>query len=182
MARVYWVTQDNVFLATENGVRLAFEEGSPAPPPLWLADVIRVRLIAGDPICGAIIYAPSLPDTAPSGTCATNGDGLYFIMRDGEWQEITLQFQDGILRERVEKTGNVLKTAYEIIKLLLIRINPLDYVTSANAGAQSVSFPSVADVISFFNEKLKHIGDMINAESGCRRVCVAPYPVGGLYD
>jgi hypothetical protein len=182
MARVYWVTQDSVFLATENGVRLAFEEGSPAPPPDWLADVLRVRLIIGDPICGAVIYARPLPDAAPEGSCATGGDGLYYVMRDGEWQEITLQFQDGILRERVEKNGNVLKAAYESIKLLLIRINPLDYITGANAGGQSVSFPGVADVISFFIEKLKHISGMVNAEKGYTRACVPPYPVGGVYD
>jgi hypothetical protein len=182
MARVYWVTQDELYLATEAGVRLVFQNGDPEPPSSWLADVLRVRLIVGDPVCGTLIYVPALPGSALEGVCCTTGNGQYYLMRDGEWEALTVQFGDEVIGEYRRRAKSIWQAAHTVIKALLIRINPLDYITGGNAGAQSVSFPSLADVTAFFNERLKHITDMMNDADGYNRVRVARQPVGGLYD
>ena len=182
MARVYWVTQSNVFLGTESGARLEPQGDDPPPPPDWLADVLRVRLIIGDPICTALVYADVLPDTALDGVCYTAGDGRYQMMIDGEWSDATLKFQDAPISGYTQQSNSIWVAAQGVIKAELIRLDTLCYITNGGAGAQSVSFLNAQEQKDLFNLKLDYINDMIAQTGGTNRVCAVPYPVGGVYE
>jgi hypothetical protein len=178
MARVYWVTESGVFLSDENGNRLVFEAGD-APPPEWLAEVLRVRFVIGDPAGSPLIFAAALPAAPIEGMVCTAGNGVYRRWRDGAWETCPITLDDQAINGF--RGGTVWERAKQAIALLLIRINPLDYITSGNAGGQSVSFPSLESVAAFFKTRQEAIDAQIIASGGANRVCVRPYPVGGVY-
>jgi hypothetical protein len=183
MEQVYWVTENDVYLADENGNRLVFSIGDDPPlppPPEWLAEVLKVRFIIGDPICTSLIYADVLPESALEGQVYTSGDGVYYKRENGAWVTCRLTLDDRAID--AFRGGSTWQQASRAIDLLLIRINPLDYITSGNAGGQSVSFPSLADVLAFFNARKAAISSWAVQAGDVQRVGCHPVAVGGVYE
>jgi hypothetical protein len=134
----------------ESGVERVLETvPAPPPPPAWLQQVIRARRSIGDPVTRDFIYVTELPDEGPEKTAFTTGNGSYRYYA-GSWKQYDVKFSDGYIRELVEGRGRY-RAAVTLINNLIARIDPADYITSGNAGGQSVSFPSLADMLAYYN-------------------------------
>jgi hypothetical protein len=134
----------------ENGIERVLERiPAPPPPPEWLQQIIRVRRSIGDPITLDFIYVTELPENGPKKTAFTTGNGDYWYY-DGKWKQYDLKFGDGYIRELTEERGRH-QAALTLITNLIARIDPADYITSGNVGGQSTSFPSLADMLAYYN-------------------------------
>jgi hypothetical protein len=89
---------------------------------------------------------------------------------------------DDVEIERMDISANIYVSASLAVNALIARINPLDYITSGNAGGQTVSFPSLADVLAFFNAKKEAVGKIANLSGIMQQARRHPVPVGGVYD
>jgi hypothetical protein len=118
--------------------------------PAWLKEIFETRRSIGDPVTADFIFAKKLPKTAPQNTAHTTGNGAYRFCDGVEWREYSLKFSDAYIRLLVEKKGR-LKAAVKLINGLIARIDPADYLTSGNAGGQSMSFPSLSEVLAYYN-------------------------------
>jgi hypothetical protein len=136
---------------TEQGIERVLEDVSgPIVPPDWLQDVIRVRRSIGDPVTADFIFVDTLPAAMQPNTAVTTGDGQYWFYRSGQWKPYALKFSDNYVRQLAEERGR-LRAAVRLIDNLIARIDPTDYITSGNAGGQSVSFLTLAEVLDFYN-------------------------------
>jgi hypothetical protein len=114
-----------------------------------LQQILLVRRSIGDPVTLDFICVAVLPEDGPGKTAFTTGDGVYWYY-DGSWKQYGLKFSDPYIRELVEEQGR-LRAAMTLINNLIARIDPSDYITSGNAGGQSVSFPSLSDMLAYYN-------------------------------
>jgi hypothetical protein len=117
--------------------------------PGWLRQAVFIRRLIGDPVTLDFIYAGELPETAPGKTAFTAGDGVYRYY-DGVWKPYNLRFSDAYIRELAAERG-AYPAARALVNNLIARIDPADYIASGNAGGQSVSFPSLGDMLAFYN-------------------------------
>jgi hypothetical protein len=143
--------------------------------------ILQIRQLIGDPIASSIHYADPLPGDALEGSVYTTGNGVYQFWRSGAWKPVKIQMDD-VEIERMDTSANVYVSASMAVNALIARINPLDYITSGNAGGQTVSFPSLADVLAFFNAKKEAIGEMASQSGNTQQARRHPVPVGGVYD
>jgi hypothetical protein len=143
--------------------------------------ILQIRQLIGDPIASSINYADPLPSDALNGAVYTTGNGVYQTWRYGAWKPAKIQIDD-IEIERMDASANIYVSASMAVNALIARINPLDYITSGNAGAQSVGFPSLADVLTFFNAKKTAIEKMAVQSGNVLQARRRDVPVGGVYD
>jgi hypothetical protein len=143
--------------------------------------ILQIRQLIGDPIASSINYADPLPSDALNGAVYTTGNGVYQAWRYGAWKPVKLQIDD-VEIERMDIGTNIYVSASMAVNALIARINPLDYITSGNTGAQSAGFPSLADVLSFFNAKKEAIGKMAVQSGNVLQARRRDVPVGGVYD
>jgi hypothetical protein len=143
--------EPEVIRITGNGIERVSEyiPDPPSLPPPWLRQAVLVRRSIGDPVTRDFIYAAELPDEGPVQTAFTNGNGIYWYY-DGKWKQYNIKFSDAYIRELVDERGRR-RAAIALIDNLIARIDPADYITSGNAGGQSVSFPSLGDMLAFYN-------------------------------
>ncbi|GBR73159.1 hypothetical protein NO1_0589 [Candidatus Termititenax aidoneus] len=191
---IYWIISVagvSVFLLTEGGQKIQTEAGNALladntiSPPDWLVKVIQARWYLGDPPANQFIYSTAYPDEANEGNIYTNGDGNYYRKTADQWVLQPVQFGDGYIRVFTDSGIPSLNVAINNIDQLIARINPADYITSGNAGGQSVSFPSLKDVSDFFAAKKKALQDMAAQQQGLSGVTFlhARRPaVGGSYE
>jgi hypothetical protein len=186
---VYRVTERDAELirVTENGeLQRILERGVyvPPPPPDWLQEVIRVRRNIGDPATADFIYAETLPPAAPPNTAFTAGDGVYWYFADGTWKRYFIRFSDLYIRQLIDERGR-LRASVRLVDDLIARIDPLDYITSGNAGGQSVSFLTLADILAYYNalrdRLLAEEADAEGMNSGLMLKTVRR-PVGGVLE
>lgn len=135
---------------TNDGYFRIIEGDNPPPVPACLVNVLRLRKMIHDPKVNDIFYVASLPDSAPPCISFTTGDGVYFTMVNGEWKKLPLKFTDSYIVEELKLTRSVWTAAIALIDRLIARIDPDDYIVSGNAGGQSISFPSLGDMIEFY--------------------------------
>jgi hypothetical protein len=191
---LYWilsVSGVSLLILTEDGQKLLTESEAAILadtldiPPDWLVRVVQTRWYLGDPPTTQFIYSTTQPDTATDGMVWTNGDGNYYHRTGTTWIKCKLQFGDGYIRVFTDAGMPPLNVAVNNIDQLIMRIDPTDYITSGNAGGQSVSFPSLAEVTAFFTAKKKALQDMILEQAGLGGVTFvrACRPaVGGSYE
>jgi len=117
--------------------------------PAWLDEVIQVRRSIGDPVTGDFVYVDELPETAPQNTAYTKGDGEYWFYDGVEWRKYSLKCGDAYIRLLVGKHGRI-GAAIKLIDTMIAQIDPTDYITSGNAGGQSMSFPSLQEVMNYY--------------------------------
>jgi hypothetical protein len=143
--------------------------------------ILQIRQLIGDPIASSINYADPLPSDALNGAVYTTGNGVYQAWRYGAWKAVKLQIDD-VKIEEVDTSANIYVSALAAVDALIARINPLDYITSGNAGAQSVSFPTIESVYASFNLKKAQIEKMAIQSGYVLQARRHPVPVGGVYD
>jgi hypothetical protein len=191
---IYWIISIvgvSVFLLTEDGQKIQTEASNALladntiAPPNWLVKVIQARWYLGDPPANQFLYSTTFPNEANEGNIYTSGDGNYYKKTAEQWILQPVQFGDGYIRVFTDGGLSPLTTAINNIDQLIARINPADYITSGNAGGQSVSFPSLKDVSDFFAAKKKALKDMAAEQAGLSGVTFlrASRPaVGGSYE
>ena len=118
--------------------------------PKTLNEIIQVRRSIGDPVTSDFIVVEELPATPFQNTAYTTGDGTYRHYDGTDWQYYTLKFSDSYIGQLVRDRGQ-LRAAIRLIDNLIARIDPSDYLTSGNAGGQSVGFPSLSEVMDYYN-------------------------------
>jgi hypothetical protein len=143
--------------------------------------ILQIRSLIGDPAATSVNYEDPLPASALEGAAYTTGDGAYQMYRAGAWKPVKIQMDDSEI-ERLDSGGSVYSAALNAINVLLLKINPLDYITSGGAGAQSVGFPSLADVTAFFNAKKAAVASLAARAGDAQRAGRRPVPVGGVFD
>jgi len=117
--------------------------------PAWLDEVIQIRRSIGDPVTGDFVYAEELPETAPQNIAYTKGDGEYSFHDGVEWRKYSLKISDAYIKLLAGKHGRI-GTAIKLIDNLIAQIDPTDYINSGNAGGQSMSFPSLQEVMNYY--------------------------------
>jgi hypothetical protein len=113
-------------------------------------EIIQIRRSIGDPVTSDFILVDELPTEAQQNIAYTIGDGLYSYFDGVEWRFYTLKFSDNYIGQLIKQRGRY-RAAVRLIDNLIARIDPADYITSGNAGGQSVSFLSLGEIITFYN-------------------------------
>jgi hypothetical protein len=185
--KVYRIAEGDALLyrMAEDGTTIRLAEGgsdTPPVPPDWLKDVIMIRRSIGDPIVNDFILTVELPDSGVKGTAYvlydTAYNGQYNYWDGTQWKQFDLKFSDAYIQMLLEKDTR-LNTSIILINNLIARIDPTDYITSGNAGGQSVSFPSLADMLAFYEALKKALLDEAAAEAGLNSsVFLKSKPVG----
>jgi hypothetical protein len=135
-----------------------------------------------DPLANDLFFVTSLPDEPPEGAAFTRGDGVYWAYPGGEWVKLPLKFSDAAVEDMLSMGGGVITAACLLIDRLTARIQPGDYITSGNAGGQSLSFPSLADMLAFYRGLKKDLLDE-EARLNAGSFIITPRPpVGGVYE
>jgi hypothetical protein len=131
--------------------RVVYLSDDPPPPvPGWLVPVLRVRGMIYDPQAKDIVYVERLPYHPPAGVAFTLGGGIYQERRGGAWIALDTKFTDAGIGDAIAIEGDPFGAACLLIDRLVMRVQPDDYITSGNAGGQSVGFPSLADMLAFY--------------------------------
>jgi len=155
--------------------------------PDWLKEIFEVRRSIGDPVTADFVFVDfidTLPDTAPLNTAYTDGNGEYSFYDGVNWQRYKLKFSDGYIRGLVEGLGR-LKATIKLVDNLIAKIDPTDYLLSGNAGGQSVSFPSLSDVLTYYNALRDRLIEEEKAASGMNSglmLHTKKRPVGGVLE
>jgi hypothetical protein len=147
-----------------------------------LQEIIQVRRSIGDPVTSDFILVDELPAQAQQNIAYTIGDGLYRYFDGVEWRFYTLKFSDNYIGQLIKQRGRH-RAAVRLIDNLIARIDPADYITSGNAGGQSTSFPSLGEVIAYYNalrdRLLEEEAEEAGTNSGLMLETVKR-PVGGV--
>jgi hypothetical protein len=125
-------------------------KGKTVETPASLQEVFEVRRSIGDPVTSDFVFAVELPVGALQNTAYTTGNGEYEFFDGLEWRKYTLKFGDAYIKVLVEKLGRI-GASLKLINNLIAQINPASYLTSGNAGGQSMHFPSLQDVLNYYN-------------------------------
>jgi len=127
-------------------------------------DVFQVRRSIGNPVAGDFTLVAELPETGLLNTAYTTGNGEYWFY-DQEWQKYPLKFGDAFIKLLVKQHGRI-KASIKLIDNLIAQLDPLDYINSGNAGGQSMSFPSLNEVLEYYNALRNHLLEEEAAEAG----------------
>jgi hypothetical protein len=156
---------------SEDGVTRRMAEYTPAPPvpPDWLLNVILVRRATGDPVVNDFVLVTALPSAGIHGTAYilydTAYNGAYNYWDGANWKQFSLKFADAYIQVLLEKSDR-LNVSLTLIDNLIARIDPADYITSGNAGGQSVSFPGLADILAYYSGLKAALVDEARALTG----------------
>jgi len=121
-------------------------------PPAWLDEVFQIRRNIGDPVASDFIYMEeeSLESVdAQKNTAYTTGNGWYGFYDGVEWRQYNLKFSDTYIQLLARKHGR-LGASIKLIDNLIAQIDPTDYITSGNSGGQSMSFPTLQEVLDYY--------------------------------
>ena len=120
--------------------------------PALLQEVFKVRRSIGDPVSADFVYVETLPVTVTEKDTSafTTGDGKYWFDDGMEMQQYKLKFSDSYIFGLLKGMSRI-KASIRLIDNLIASIDPTDYITSGNAGGQSVSFLSLQDILAFYN-------------------------------
>jgi len=152
--------------------------------PAWLDEVFQIRRSIGDPVTGDFVYAEELPETAPQNIAHRTGNGEYRFYDGAEWREYSLKFGDAYIRLLAGKYGQ-LGASIKLIDSLIAQIDPTDYITSGNAGGQSMSFPSLQEVMDYYKTLRGILFEEYAAEAGMNSGLMLETkrrPVGGVIE
>jgi hypothetical protein len=173
----YRITQEGLIRATYS---------PSAPVPAWLIPILQARGMIYDPASKDIMYVEAMPNMPPAGVAFTTGNGNYMIKEGGEWITLPTKFTDaGIEDVFTLAGGSPVEAACLLIDRLIARIQPDDYLTSGNAGGQSMSFPSLADMLAFYRGIKKDLQDeaaRINNTDAGRFFQFRRPAVGGVWE
>jgi hypothetical protein len=155
-----------------------------AEKPVWLDEVIQIRRSIGDPVTGDFVYVDELPETAPQNTAYTTGSGEYRFHDGVEWRLYSLKCGDAYIRLLAGKHGRI-GAAVKLIDTLIAQIDPADYLTGGNAGGQSMSFPSLQEVLDYYTTLRGILLEEEAAEAGMNSglmLKTKKRPVGGAIE
>jgi len=130
-----------------------------------LKEIFEVRRSIGDPITADFVFTDELPENASTNTAYTTGNGEYKYFNEVEWRQYKLKFSDGYIMGLIEGLGRI-KASIKLVDNLIAKIDPTDYLTSGNAGGQSVSFPSLSEVLAYYNALRYRLIEEERAASG----------------
>jgi hypothetical protein len=172
---------------TQSGsYRIVYVKDSPPPPvPDLLVPVLRVREMIYDPQAKDIVYVERLPAVPPAGIAFTTGDGVYRARPGDTWIILNTKFTDAGIEDVIAMAGEPVRAACLLIDRLVARIQPDDYITGGNAGGQSVSFPSLADMLAFYRglkESLLKEAALISGLGSGGFFRTKKRPVGGVLE
>lgn len=177
----------NAYRITQSGMcRIIYARDDPPPPvPDWLVPVLRVRSMIYDPQAKDIVYVERLPYYPLPGVAFTLGDGAYRVRPGAEWIALDTKFTDPGIEDVIALAGEPVRAACMLIDRLIARIQPDDYITSGNAGGQSVSFPSLESMIAFYRglkaDLLAEAAALAGTDTG-RFITVERPAVGGVWE
>jgi hypothetical protein len=177
---VEWINSGGAGMGNDAGATLFFR-GDRAMPAPYLEKIMRIRVIVGDPLAPSIIYDDQLPDRGLEGQIYTRGDGRYYRWSDNSWKAVALKFDD-ITIDILARGQDIWRGALYVFDNYLAKLDPLDYITSGNAGAQSVSFPSVSEVLAWFTARRALIVKQLERYGTITRACYRPRAVGGVLE
>ena len=122
-----------------------------AETPAWLGEVIQVRRSIGDPVTSDFIYIEELSSSSEAlkNVAYTMGDGEYWFYDGLEWRLYSLKCSDAYIKLLAGKHGKI-GAAIKLIDNLIAQIDPTDYINSGNTGGQSMSFPSLQEVLNYY--------------------------------
>jgi hypothetical protein len=175
----YRVTQEGMF-------RIVYTKDAPPPPvPEWLIPLLRLRELIYDPQAKDLVYVEQLPSYPMPGVAFTLGDGRYRSRPGDTWVDLETKFTDAGIEDVLAMAGDPVRAACLLIDRLIARINPEDYITSGNAGGQTVSFPSLADMLAFYRglkaDLLAEAAALAGTDTG-RFFTVKRPAVGGVWE
>jgi len=149
-----------------------------------LDDIFEVRRSVGDPVTGGFTLVDVLPETAPQNTAYTTGNGEYLFFDGVEWRNYSIKTGDAYIRLLLEKHGR-LRTSIKLVDNMTAQINPEDFLQSGNAGGQSMSFPSLRDVLDYYDALRERLLEEEAAENGTNSglmLAAKKRPVGGVLE
>jgi len=152
--------------------------------PAWFDEVIQIRRSIGDPVTCEFFFVDELPESAVRHTAWTTGNGEYWFHDSIEWRKYSLKFGDPYIKLLAGKYGR-LGAAIKLIDNLIAQIDPTDYINSGNAGGQSMSFPSLQEVMNYYTTLRDRLLDEYAAEQGTNSglmLATKKRPVGGVLE
>jgi hypothetical protein len=172
---------DGEIMVCGNGDEMAYSGYGPTPENI--ISILKVRLLIGDPVAGNAYYVEELPAAGLSGYVYTTGGGAYWVYEDA-WEKAALKFSDTFILDQYSAAG-VYGAAVKCVDNYIMRLDPEAYMQSMNAGAQTLSFASFADVLNYWQMKramLKKYLDAAAGLDGVRCFRARRRAVGGGYE
>jgi hypothetical protein len=175
------------YRVTEKGLyRIVYTKDNPPPPvPDWLIPILRLREMIYDPQAKDIVYVDQLPSYPPPGVAFTLGDSVYRVRPGDTWIILDTKFTDAGIEDTIAMAGDPVRAACLLIDRLVARIQPDNYIMSGNAGGQSVSFPTLADLLAFYRglkaDLLAEAAAIAGTDTG-RLFSVERPAVGGVWE
>ena len=126
--------------------------------------IFAIRRSIGDPVTSDLIFVDELPETAQENIAYSTGNGEYKYFDRVQWRNYTLKFSDTYILS-LSKRGRI-SASLQLINNLIARIDPTDYITSGNAGGQSMSFLSLSEVLLYYETLRNTLLEEQAAESG----------------
>ena len=130
-----------------------------------LLAVFEIRRSIGDPITNDFILVDEIPETAQQNTAYTTGNGEYKYWDGVEWRVYNLKFSDQYIKMLSGQMGRI-NASIRLINNLIAQIDPNDYITSGNAGEQSVSFLSLSEILHYYQTLKEVLLEEQAAEAG----------------
>jgi len=149
-----------------------------------LQEIFEIRRSIGDPVTSDFVFVQVLPVTALENIAYTTGNGEYKYFDGVEWRNYRLKFSDQYIKMLACHMGRI-GASLKLVNNLIAQIDPQSYITSGNAGGQSVSFSSLQEVLSYY-ETLRHILEeeaaAANGMNSGRFLKTKRRPVGGVLE
>jgi hypothetical protein len=150
----------------------------------WLQKIFEVRRSIGDPSTSDFIYVKKLPETALQNTAYTTGNGEYFFYDVIEWRKFDTKVSDACIGILINQHGR-LRASIRLIDVLIAQIDPTRYITSGNAGGQSISRLSLQEVLNYYETLRNQLLEEEAAEAGMNSglmLKTKKRPVGGVLE
>jgi hypothetical protein len=140
----------------------------------------KMRMLLRDPVgVNDLIYSDSLPeepDTQAGYYIADLGKYKKFNERKEAWEQLTLKLSDAFILETLQEKGQRL-ASIALIDFLIMGLQT--GAISFSAGAESVSKPSLKDLIDFYKEQKKILMDQTGMNTGITIRTAQPI-IGGV--
>jgi len=113
-----------------------------------------------------VIEKPNLfPESPLQNVAYTTGNGEYKYWDGIEWRNYLLKFSDNYIKMLSSHMGRF-NASIRLINNLIAQIDPTDYITSGNAGGQSVSFLSLSEILQYYQTLKETLLEEQAAEEG----------------
>jgi hypothetical protein len=160
------------YMDSHTGRLLVTADDGAVPPPASLSHIAQARKLLQDPLDtrDIVIVQDTLPDTGAPNTLyikSVSYDGVCWQWDGAQWLEAVTRFGNAAIDAEISVyKGSVYNAVMALLTQWEAAVDPDTYYTSANSGAESISWPSLADRAAWFAARRNAIKALATTAAG----------------